>query len=96
MVGTNHDLTDAPKSLRHVLDEQERAVLHSQHCAQDELETLLQQLHVAVGENEEQRRQVITLEDTVRSLTIKLEQWKKQEHQDKSLLSWLSDLIESH
>ena len=92
----NHDLMDAPKSSRHVLDEQERAVSHSQNGAQDDLEALQQQLHAAVGENEEQRRQVITLEDTVSSLTIKLEQWKKQEHQDKSLLSWLSELIESH
>ena len=71
---------DAPKSSRHVLDEQERAVSHSQNGAQDDLEALQQQLHAAVGKNEEQRRQVITLEDMVSSLTIKLEQWKKQEH----------------
>ena len=53
---------------------------HPQNGAQDELEALRQKLHTDVGENEEQRRQVITLEDMVISLTIKLEQWKKQEH----------------
>ena len=50
---------------------------HSQNRAQDKLEALRQQLHVVVGKNEEQRRQVITLEDMVSSLTIELEQWKK-------------------
>ena len=53
---------------------------HSQNVAQDKLEALRQQLHAAVRENEEQHWQVITLEDIVSSLTIKLEQWKKQEH----------------
>ena len=55
-------------------------MLHSQNGAQDEPKALRQQMHAAVGENKEQRQQVITLEDIVSSLTIKLEQWKKQEH----------------
>lgn len=93
---TNRDPTDASKSSRHVLDEQERAVSHSQNGAQDELEALRQQLHAALGENEEQHRQVLTLEDMVSSLTIELDQWKKQEHEDKSLLARLGERVESH
>ena len=79
-VGTHYDLTDAPKSSRHVLDEQERIVSHPQTGVQDELDALRQQLQAAVGKNEEQRRQAIMLEDMVSSIMIELEQWKKQEH----------------
>ena len=97
----NRKLQQTIESQRHLLGEQEEEVFEREKEIDSDFRRMRRQLdnaiesrHIALEENEDKKRQIISLEKVVEHLTKEVDHYKDKEKEAKSLLAHLSERVE--